>query len=425
MYLTSASLATAQTGNPMAWFDAADNDVAALARHLVGVPSAYPPGDTHLMADAVVQAIADVPEIEVERYRTLPHVANLVLRLRGNCPGRRLVFNGHMDTFPLVNAPRWTTDPAGEERDGKLYGLGISDMKGGIAAILTAMRFLAGHRDLFHGEVVATFVGDEESMGTEGTQWLLDNVPHARGDAMISADTGSPYVLRFGEKGMVWLSLSAEGKSAHAAHVHRGDSAIEKLIDVINELKSLRDFPVEAISDVVASIDASSAMSEASSGAGESEVLKNVTVTFGTIKGGTLSNLVADQAEATADIRIPVGVAAVAIEARVRAIVARHSGVSVNVARRYEPNWTDPRQPVIRSLVSNCEAVLGTAPAVNMRVGASDARLYRYAGVPAVVCGLTSYNMGSADEYVDVDELRALAKVFALTALDFLNLPAR
>jgi succinyl-diaminopimelate desuccinylase len=421
MLLTTSSLATAQTQNPMASLDAVCNEVAALASRLVGVPSAYPPGDTNLMAEAVVQAIADVPEIEVERYRTLPHVTNLVLRLRGNRPGRRLVFNGHMDTFPLVDRSRWTANPAGEERDGKLYGLGVSDMKGGIAAILTAMRFLAGNRHLFAGEVVATFVGDEESMGSQGTQWLLDNVAHARGDAMISADTGSPYVLRFGEKGMLWLSLSAEGKSAHAAHVHRGDSAIEKLIDVINDLKSLRDLPVSAIPEVTASIDASSAISEARSGAGETEVLKSVTITFGTIKGGTISNLVADHAEATADVRIPVGVTAAEVETRVHEIVARHPGVSVNVARRYEPNWTDPQHPVIRALVSNCEAVLKTTPAVNMRVGASDSRLYRYAGVPTVVCGLTSYNMGGADEHIDVNELRSVAKIFSLTVLDFLS----
>jgi succinyl-diaminopimelate desuccinylase len=56
-----------------------------------------------------------------------------------------------------------------------------------------------------------------------------------------------------------------------------------------------------------------------------------------------------------------------------------------------------------------------------MRVGASDARLYRYAGVPTVVCGLTSYNMGAADEYIDVGEMRALAKIFITTAMDFLG----
>ncbi|MFJ7565486.1 M20/M25/M40 family metallo-hydrolase [Herminiimonas sp. NPDC097707] len=395
--------------------------VAQLAKHLVSVPSHYPPGDTHLMADAIVQAIADVPNIEVERYPTLPHVVNLVLRVRGDSEGRRLVFNGHMDTFPLVNEQAWTTNPKGEEKNGRLYGLGISDMKGGIAAILMAMRFLAKNTHLFSGEVVATFVGDEESMGTEGTKWLLENVEHARGDAMISADAGSPYVLRFGEKGILWLNLSAKGKSAHAAHVHHGDSAIDKLLDVIADLKALCGQAVNAPESVTSAIDASRELSESYSGAGETEVLKNLTMTVGTIQGGRLSNLISDSAEATADIRVPVGVKTSDIEANVHKIIEQHPGVSVVIRRSYEPSWTDVNHPIIQSLVKNCESVLGKRPVVNMRVGASDARHYRYVGIPTVVCGLTSYNMGAADEHVDTKELDALVRVFAMTAIEFLK----
>lgn len=396
-------------------------EVLSLSKKLVSIPSHYPPGDTHQMADAIIQAVSDISNIEVERYPTLPHVVNVVLRVRGDKPGRRLVFNGHMDTFPLVNQEAWTADFKGEERDGKLYGLGISDMKGGIAAILTALRFLANNTNLFSGEVVATFVGDEETMGTEGTKWLLDHVEHARGDAMISADTGSPYVLRFGEKGLLWLNLHATGKSAHAAHVHHGDSAIDKLLNVIAELKSLCAQPVQAPGSVTSAIDASREISESYSGAGETEVLKAVTMTVGTIKGGRLSNLISDSAEATADIRVPVGAKTSDMEAQVRKIIARHPGVSVEVRRAYEPTWTEVDHPVIQALVSNCENILGKRPAVNMRVGASDARHYRNAGIPTVVCGLTSYNMGAADEYVEAHEIIALTKVFALTTIDFLN----
>src|SRR5258708_20291888 len=110
-------------------------------------------------------------------------------------------------------------------------------MKGCVAAIVFALRQLADLRDSFAGEVIATFAGDEESMGTEGTGYLLNHVPHAAGDAMISADTGSPNVLRFGEKGMIWLRLDATGKSAHPAHVHKGYSPIEKLLSPIHPLQ--------------------------------------------------------------------------------------------------------------------------------------------------------------------------------------------
>lgn len=399
------------------------HQIVDLARSLVAVPSAYPPGNTHAVADSI-EAMFEGSGAEVERIGTLPHVMNLVVRVRGARPGRRLVFNGHLDTFPLVNAHQWSVDPNGEERDGKLYGLGVSDMKGGVAAIVFALRQLAGLRKSFAGEVVATFAGDEESMGTEGTGYLLNHVPHAAGDAMISADTGSPNVLRFGEKGMIWLRLDATGKSAHAAHVHRGDSAIEKLLDAIQELKTVRDYPVNAPAEVLAAIARSSETSELTSGAGESDVLRQVTITFGTVSGGRLSNLIADHATGTADVRLPVGVSVAEIENRINEIVARHPGVSLEITRRYEPSWTPPDHEIIRTLSRHCAAKLGTQPVVNMRVGASDARLYRQHGVPTVVCGLTSYNMGSSDEHVYVDELRALGEVFALTAFDYLTASA-
>ncbi|AET92555.1 acetylornithine deacetylase or succinyl-diaminopimelate desuccinylase [Burkholderia sp. YI23] len=399
---------------------ASSQEVIDLARALVAEPSPYPPGDTHAVARRIEAMLAG-SGVEITRYGTLPHVMNLVVRVRGTRPGRRLVFNGHLDTFPLVDVDRWSADPNGEARDGKLYGLGVSDMKGGIAAIVFALRHLAPLRDTLPGEVVATFVGDEESMGTEGAGYLLKHVPEASGDAMISADTGSPAVLRFGEKGMIWLRLDASGKSAHAAHVHRGISAIERLLDAIQDLRTLRDHPVDAPADVLAAIDNSGPASEELSGRGESDVLRRVTVTFGTVQGGRLSNLVADHACATADIRLPVGVSVAQIEARINAILARHEGVSVEITRRYEPNWTSPDHEIVQRVRRNCAARLGIEPVVNMRVGASDARHYRMHGVPTVVCGLTAHNMGSFDEHVHVDELRALGEIYALTAFDYLH----
>jgi succinyl-diaminopimelate desuccinylase len=220
---------------------------------------------------------------------------------------------------------------------------------------------------------------------------------------------------------MIWLSLHAHGRSAHAAHVHRGDSAIDKLLAAIDELRRLRDFPIVAPHLVLQAIDAASPLSESLSGAGESDVLKSITVTISMIHGGRLPNLVADTAEATADIRLPVGVTVAEVENEIARLVAFHRGVEFKIDRRYEPSWTSPDHEIIRLLANNCAAMLGAVPAKNMRCGASDARLYRRAGIPSVVCGLTPHNMGCADEYVDIDELVALGKILALTAFDYLD----
>ncbi|MEJ0068606.1 MAG: M20/M25/M40 family metallo-hydrolase [Pseudomonadota bacterium] len=81
-------------------------------------------------------------------------------------PGRRLIFNGHLDTFPIGEDLGWSVPPLGGTlRDGKLYGRGVSDMKGGIAASVLATQALARCRDAWSGEIVVTLAGDEESMG--------------------------------------------------------------------------------------------------------------------------------------------------------------------------------------------------------------------------------------------------------------------
>ena len=394
--------------------------IVTLAKRLLAVSSENPPGDTSAIVTEIENILSTAAGIVVERHCSTDQIHNVVARVRGGLPGKRLVFNGHLDTFPLGNATAWSVDPRGEERDGRLYGLGISDMKGGVAASLFALSHLAANREDLVGEVVATFVGDEETMGALGTQFLLDNVPHARGDAMISADAGSPSVLRCGEKGIIWLVLTATGQSAHAAHVHRGDSAIEKLIAVIVALQSLRDYQVVSPQNVLDAIAVSAPISEQLSGAGESSVLRQVTITFGTFCGGRLPNIVADEAQATADIRLPVGVSVAEVEAQIKRVVAAHQGVTLEIRRRYEPTWTDPMHPVVQAVRDNCRTVLGVDPVINVRVGGSDARLYRLAGVPSVVCGLTPHNMGTADEYVEIEELMNLGEILGLSAFDYL-----
>lgn len=403
------------------WLDENRKDVLEVTLRLVRIESQQPEGDVRAMADEIEAIASTIPGVEVERFVSQEPVHNLIVRLRGNRPGKRLILNGHMDTFPAGDLSGWARDPKGEVDGDKGYGLGISDMKGGIAASLLAMKCLAETGADFPGEIVGTFVGDEETMGLLGTQYLLDNVPHAKGDAMISGDVGSPHILRFGEKGMIWANVTAKGKSTHAAHVHKGESAIEKLTSVMDSFKSLRSFPVDTGGhNVVPLIDRWSEKSESLSGEGETDVLKNVTVTFGTISGGRLSNLVADKAEFSCDIRLPVGVSVRQIEEELQCICDNDSGVELEVTRRYEPSWTAPDHPVIEAVRENCTAILGEKPAVTMRVGASDARLYRYAGVPTVVCGLMAYNLGAPDEYVMLDELYALVDIFALSAHDYL-----
>lgn len=395
-------------------------EVVELTLRLLDKPSENPPGDTRGIANEVVRLLA-ASHIDAQIHSSTAEIHNVVARVRGTGNGPRLILNGHLDTFPLGNVADWTAPPTGAERDGRLYGLGVSDMKGGLAASIFTLRNLAAVRDSWPGEVVATFAGDEETMGVLGTQFLLDTVPEARGDAVICADAGSPSVLRIGEKGLLWLRISATGRSAHAAHVHRGDSAIDKLIAVLNRIAELRGMPVTSREDVRAVVERAKSVSEPLSGPGESDVLQQVTVTFGTLQGGQLPNLISDNAVATADIRLPLGLTADDARKAVNEKVAGIEGVSIAFIRAYDPSWTSPDHPLVSSLQKACREVMEVDPVVNMRVGASDARLYRKAGIPTVVCGLTPHNMGAADEHVDIDELCSLGVMMTLAAFDYLN----
>jgi acetylornithine deacetylase/succinyl-diaminopimelate desuccinylase-like protein len=183
----------------------------------------------------------------------------------------------------------------------------------------------------------------------------------------------------------------------------------------------LRGMRVAAPARVTAAIAAARPISEPLSGAGEAAVLGGVTVNIGTFHSGTSMNLVPASATASADIRLPVGADRATAEAALAAALAGHPGVTWRVLRSYEPNHTDPADPIVQLTAAAAAEVTGLAVAVNMRVGGSDARLFRLAGIPTVVYGPTPHNMGGVDEYAEVAELAQVAQVQALAALDFLR----
>jgi len=392
-----------------------------LCQRLVRVPSGNPPGDTRAIVAAIRERLTGEP-VEVSVHAAQPAMPNLVVRVRGSGPGRRLVFNGHLDTFPVGDASAWTVEPLGGVlREGRIYGRGVADMKGGLAASLMALLLLARYQEAWPGEAVATLAADEETMGPWGTLHLLETVPEASGDAMISGDAGSPRVVRFGEKGLLWLRVVARGRAAHGAHVHLGESATERLLEALERLRALRELPVPTPEGVLAAIQAAAPVSEPLAGAGETAVLTAVTVNVGVMAGGRAVNLVADRATAEVDVRVPVGLTTAEVLARAEALVGGLPGVSLEVLRRFEPSCTDPQHEIVRRTVANARRVTGEPVVATVRLGASDTRYYRARGIPSVVYGPAPANMGGPDESIALADLFAVADVHALTAFDYLT----
>lgn len=396
-------------------------ELIELCRALVRIDSQNPPGNTDPLAATIEARLATVPGIECRRVVAKEPAVNLVVRINGASPGRRLVFNGHLDTFPVGDAT-WSLPPLGGElRDGRIYGRGACDMKAGVAASVLACMTLAEFRDTWNGEVVLALVGDEETGGTWGTQYLLANVDEAVGDAMINGDAGSPRVARIGEKGNVWLEVEARGVANHGAHVHLGVNAIDVLSRAVDRVRGLADEPVELPATIANTIEAAAPISEPISGAGESDTLCRITVNVGRIEGGININTIPDSARALVDIRLPPGITVAEVQSRIAAALDPLPDINWQILSSCEPNWTEPGHEIVRLTAKNARAVTGRDVAVNLRPGFSDARFYRQAGVPSIVYGAAAHNMGGADEYADVEDLYAVFVVHAMTAFDYLS----
>ena len=392
-----------------------------LCRTLVRIDSTNPPGDTTAVVEAVEAVLDATPGIEHRRVVGRAPAVNLVARVHGVDPGRRLVLNGHLDTFPIGDA-RWEHDPLGGDLEaGRIYGRGACDMKAGVAALVLAFVTLAEFRDAWDGELVLTLVADEETGGRWGTRYLLANVEEATGDSMLNADTGSPRVVRVGEKGNVWVEVEATGVANHAAHVHLGRNAVDALVVALGAVHALGELAPSLPAAVERAIAQAKAVSEAESGAGEAETLRRITVNIGRIEGGIGVNTIPDRARALCDIRIPPGVTVGRVRAELASAIGPLPDASWRILECTEPSWTDPEEAIVRAVRKNAAAVTGRDVVVNLRAGFSDARFWRHAGVPSVVYGVGAHRMGGADEYATVEDLKTVFAVHAFAAFDYLH----
>ena len=307
-------------------------------------------------------------------------------------------------------------------KDGKLYGRGVCDMKGGIACSLLAATLLAEHRDAWVGEIVLTLAGDEENMGSLGTGYMLEHVPHATGDANICGDVGSPRVVRFGEKGLMWVEVEATGSPAHGAHVH-GHQRHRPPAHRARPAEGAggRALPGAAGRHRRRSPRPSRSPNRCRAPA-KPRRCRASRSTSAPSRAAPRPISCRPTAIARADIRLPVGITTDVLAAKLDEWLAPLEGVSWRRSAASSPPSPTPDHEIVdahrRRSPPRCWA---SAPAVNMRVGGSDSRWYRMYDVPTVVLGLTPFNMGGADEYVLVDELLAVAKIHTLAAFDFLS----
>lgn len=155
---------------------------------------------------------------------------NLVARMgAGQTADPALCFSGHVDTVPLGDTP-WSFDPLGGElRDGKVLGRGTSDMKAGVAAMVTAC--LAEREKLRAGPGVVLVITAAEETGCQGAAAAVRSLDLGQIEGVIVGEptNNQPY---FGHKGALWLEAVATGVTAHGSMPHLGVNAIEKAVSL-------------------------------------------------------------------------------------------------------------------------------------------------------------------------------------------------
>jgi acetylornithine deacetylase len=359
---------------------------------------------------AAVRADPDWPREEMPRS-SLP----IVIGRLGRMGGRRLLLVGHTDVVPPGDPGTWSVDPwAGEVRDGALYGRGACDMKGGVAAILAAIRAIAasGAADALGGEVVAAFVPSEE----DGGQGMLAAIrAGVTGDLAVIAEPSSLDVV-VAHAGALTFRLTVPGRAAHASQRREGVSALDKLFVLAQALEA----------------------DEARRNASETDPLMTVLglpypTIIGMVRGGDWASTVLDRVVADGRYGVRLGQTTADAEDELRACIADacaadpflrdHPATVEFVGGRFGSARvaSDHRLPV--GLARAAEAVTGRRPALLGEPYGADMRLLVNEGrTPTVIFGPGDVRVAhSADEHVPLAEVEACARVLAAWVVDELG----
>jgi succinyl-diaminopimelate desuccinylase len=406
------------------WLAARQDEMIAFCSELVRRPSPNPPGDTRGPA-GLIQALLEAHGLRVENVADQEQTPNLVSSLAGVGPGPHLTLIGHMDTYPAGDESRWQRPPfSGELAEGRLFGRGAGDMKSGLTALTYAYLALAELRQL-KGRLTLLAVSDEMNFSPHGARLIAQARPELLGDAALDAEPTSPDFVLFGEKGMLWIEVTSRGESGAGAFAPGLPNAIEVLCALLQQIATLRSWAVELPAEVQAALDEHGGTQGLPSEAltyADDRVLGLLTVNIGTIQGGRKINLVADECRAELDIRLPPGLELERVLAFLDRLFAEHPSASYRVIQSSAPNWTPPSHPLVQALLRNAASIRGQAVRPEIGITASDTRLFRHLGRPAAMIGPRIAGQGAPNESIAAQDMLDCARIFALTALDYLGL---
>jgi len=371
-------------------------DGVALTRELVRVDSRNPslvpdaPGE-----QAVARVLADVLEewgFDVKLSDAAPVRPNVIARLAGSGAGRSLMFNGHLDVVGVDGMTHAAFDA--EERNGRIYGRGASDMKGGVAAMCAAAARMRGE---LKGDLIIAAVVDEEwqSLGTLGV--LASGI---RADAAIVTEPTRLTIMP-AHKGFAWIEVTVHGRAAHGSRWDIGVDAIRHAGLLLAELDRVDAEDLSARTHALLgrpSLHASSI--EGGTGLSTYPDRCVVRIERRTIPGEENSDLIREIETACARVR----------DRR------RDFRADIEVLFGQPPSDVAPSAPIVRAL-SDTLREKGLPATLTGMSAWTDAALLNQAGIPAICFGPGDMALAHApEEYIEVDEVHRATEILAALA---------
>ncbi len=317
-------------------------------------------------------------------------------------PGKTLLLIGHIDTVG-VTPEHWHSDPfTPTERDGKVYGRGSMDMKGGLAAILDTLEHYAAHRDAFTGKVLACFVADEEGLSKGTYQLVAENAISADWAIMAECRYDSVAV---GFRGRYSFEVIVHGVAAHASHYPAvGENALVsagRLVAAIEALPTLQH-----------------------------PHLHHGTWCVRYMEGGNAGTLVVpDSCYIFVDRYVVPGEDDRSCIAQLRQ-AARSLGLEDKVDIRLKPRSSPYMQsfalpedhPLVTTLQSTFTAVTGESLPCSYDPSVCDSNILAVTlGIPTVTFGPSGGNMHGDDEYGIPQQVEACAEIYKRMVSQMLN----
>jgi acetylornithine deacetylase len=332
--------------------------------------------------------------LEVEFVEAASGRSNVVGIARGKGGGKNLVLNGHMDT---VGAGEMQQPHQPRVQNGRLYGRGAYDMKGGLAACMWAAAEAA--RRKLSGDVIVQAVVDEE-YASIGTQALAAR--YKADGAIVAEFTELRMILA--HKGFVWLDLKTLGKAAHGSRPDLGVDAITKMGGVLVALEQLdRDLRARPTHPLLGSGSLHASL----------------------ISGGRELSSYPDQCVLSVERRTIPGETPESVEAEVTGILhelaQQDAAFSAELRRGLDrsPLETPPESGIVLTTQAAAARVLGRTPEFAGVGFWTDAALLSAAGIPSLLFGPSGEGAHAAEEWVALDSVQACADIYLETALRF------